>query len=204
MTKMSEPRSVTCGKNAPNRAQLLRESCVVRRVHRSAPVLYLVIALGLLLAACVIPPSLSVDTGSDSLPDSPPAITSISADQQTLVEPGLVVFGVNQQSTAIVSVTDTDIDDPIHVRWFVDYSVDNPLPPRVQCDAAPNGEASRTASCLLNTVCVQNDIGKQHLLEVAVFDRDLADGSGEPLFQFMAGSGGMTTNEIFQLQCQAQ
>jgi hypothetical protein len=128
----------------------------------------------------------------------------VSADQETLVEPGPVTFGVGQMSTAILSLLDTNANDMLLVRMFVDYSVMNPLPARVECVAPPNGTSVRSASCDLHTLCVAADVDKPppgHDLEIMVFNHQPAD-PGTPPFQDVAP--GQSTNVFYHLECEAQ
>jgi hypothetical protein len=181
---------------------------VVQHMHSSPAVRASSVGslLGLsLLGACVIPPSLSVSNGDGGVGNSPPAILSVSADQETLVQPGPVTFGVGQMSTAIVTLLDIDVGDTLLVRWFVDYSVQNALPARVECPSAPNNMPTRTATCDLHTLCVANDVDKPppgHDLEIVVFDRQPLD-PGTPPFQELP-PGGLSTNVFYHLECEAQ
>jgi hypothetical protein len=196
MTKMSDPHAVTTHRFTPNCVKGQVRSHLVHGVHRSAPVLYVVAFL--LLGACVIPPSLSVE-GDGGVGDSPPAILALSSDQQQLTQPGPASFGVGQMSTAIVSMVDTDLNDTLFVRWFVDYSTQNPLPARVECFAPPSGSATRSAQCDLHTLCVQKDVGVERDLSIVVFDRPLMD-PGNPPFQQMQ-PGGISSSWFFHLAC---
>jgi hypothetical protein len=167
--------------------------------------------LGLLgTGACVIPPSLSVG-GNDGGPDSAPAILSVVADQETLVAPGPVTFAVGQMppSSAIVSLLDTNTNDTLHVRWFVDYSLT--LVPRVECpDVAPNGSAVRTTTCDLASLCTQVDLEDAtetcddvpcHDLQIFVFNHEPDSGSGTPPYQDVAP--GESTSVFYHLECEA-
>ena len=195
MTQMSEPDRVTPPRFVLNRLKLLGRSHLVQRVHCCAPVLYVVV-LGLLLAACVIPPSLSVSDGGTQ--DAPPAILAVSSDTQQLPFNGSVTFGVGQKITGIVTLVDTDVDDTLTVRWFVNYQM-NPSPQRVECFAPPSGAAQRSATCDLSTLCENADVNTERDLTVVVFDRPLIT-PGDPPFQQMQ-AGGLSTNVFFHLDC---
>jgi len=198
MTQMSDPGRVTTRNFAPNCAKRLGRSRLVHGVHRSAPVLYVVAFL--MLGACVIPPSLSVE-GDGGVGDSPPAIIAVSSDQQQLSPNGSVTFTVAQVSTAIVTMVDTDLDDTLTVRWFVDY-VTNPSPQRLECLAPPSGSATRSATCDLSTLCENKDVGAERDLSILVFDRPLLV-PGSPPFQQMQ-AGGLSTSVFFHLECFSQ
>ncbi len=157
------------------------------------------------IVGCVIPPSLSVSNGDGGPGNSPPAILSLSVDAETLVQPGPMTLGVGQMSTAIVSLLDIDVGDTLLVRFFVDYSLSNPLPARVECVAASNGMPMRSATCNLQTLCVADDVDKPppgHDLEIVVFDRQPLD-PGEPPFQDVP-PGGLSTDVFYHLECEAQ
>lgn len=154
------------------------------------------------LAGCVIPPSLSVDN-TDGGVNSPPAILSVTSDQQALAEPGPVVFDMGATAGDLnVRVIDTDTQDQLFVRIFVDYNTPNRLDARARCTAPPSSKAERTATCKLNSLCVTEDLGVQRNMTVVVFDRDpLPPGDGEPAFQAMP-SGGLSTQRFYFLKCQ--
>src|SRR6185295_19556502 len=87
-----------------------------------------------MLAACVIPPSLRVE--DDAGVNSPPAITSVIGSPDALAEPGPYFVPSGQMAgTLSVSVLDTDVNDTLYLRIFLDYNtpVGNRVPPRVVC-----------------------------------------------------------------------
>lgn len=176
---------------------------MVQRVHGYRTLV--VHALGLLmlpLTACVLPPSLSVDT-TDGGVNSPPAITAVRSNEQELPEPGPVNFetGINAGMMSIALV-DTDVTDTLFVSLFVDYFVNKPTPPRATCVAAPTGTSQRTATCDLTALCTEADIPNPgRFLTVQVFDRPLAD-TGAPRFKLMMDEGGLTTSRSYYLNCQ--
>lgn len=174
---------------------------MVRRVHSCQP-MDAVPVLALLFGGCIITPDLSVQTDG-GINNSPPAIMAISSDDQQLgPSPGPVNFGVMAPSTALVTLLDTDLDNVLTVRWFVDYSSTNQLPARVECKAAASGNALRTASCDLHTLCVGNDVGPEHDLQIAVFDHDMRD-PGTPPYQD-DGPSGLSTSVFYHLNCFTQ
>jgi len=147
----------------------------------------------------VIPPSLSVDN-QDAGVNSPPAILAVRSDDQELPEPGPVLFEVGR-GMLNAELIDTDLQDTLFVRVFVDYTIDKATAPRVLCTASPTGNAQRTVTCSLNALCLRpDDIGQTRLMSIKVFDREPLE-SGDPAFQAMP-EGGLSTGKFFQLQCQ--
>ena len=157
--------------------------------------------LPLALASCVIPPSLSVS--EDAGVNSPPAILSVSSDQVVLPEPGPVAFEIGGNTDLSVSLIDTDADDTLYVRIFVDYNSPDRLDARSKCTAG-SGAARRTATCNLRSLCASTDLDTQRNMTVVVFDRLPDDsGKGDPPFQAMdVGSGGLSTSRFYFLKCQ--
>jgi hypothetical protein len=154
-----------------------------------------------MLVGCVIPPSLTI--GEDEPVNSPPAILSVTSDQQALPEPGPVVFDVGPTAGDLsVSLIDTDTLDTLYVRIFVDYNLPNQLDARAKCTAPPNMTPTRTATCHLNALCQAVDVGVERSMTIVVFDRlPLDPGEGEPPFQAMP-PGGLSTSRFYFLKCQ--
>lgn len=177
----------------------LARSGLARPVHaRPAVVLWpLLGSLVLSATGCVIPPSLSIDDG-DAGVNSPPAILAVRSDQQELAEPGPVTFA-RGSGTISVTLLDTDIEDTLYVRVFVDYKVTDPTAARSTCTAPPNGTTQRAATCDLSALCLTGDIGAERLMQVQVFDRELLE-SGAPQFKAMPPDG-LTTSRFYQLDC---
>ncbi|MDQ3365673.1 MAG: hypothetical protein M3680_09625 [Myxococcota bacterium] len=155
----------------------------------------------LVLSSCVIPPSLSVDN-QDAGINSPPAILAVRSDQSELPEPGPVVFARGEGSLN-VQLIDTDLLDTLYVRVFVNYTIDDPKPPRSTCTAPPpqTASATRNVTCDLTALCSMTDVGlDEHDMTVVVFDRQPLE-SGSPPFQAMP-EGGLSTGKFFHLKCQ--
>jgi hypothetical protein len=160
----------------------------------------MVSALALLLIGCVIPPSLEV--AEDAGINSPPAIVTITSDRQVLPEPGPVRFDQQTMDTLSISLIDTDVLDTLYVGIFVDYNLPDRLAARSRCFAPPTGDATRTATCRLNSLCVDADIGSTRNMQVVVFDRPPDDtGAANPPFQAMS-DGGWSTSRFYFLNCQ--
>ncbi len=197
MTKMSEPHCAPAGRAASKPSQSLEGSALARRVHASrSPVRY---ALPLvLLAGCIIPPSLS--TGEDEeKQNSPPMIVAVSTDAEKLFEPGPMAL-TKGQGTIRFDLLDTDVADVLVVGVFIGYDVDDPKPARAQCTAPPTGEPERSVTCSASAVCQSMDGGAQLHMTAVVFDRELAE-SGEPRFQAMKDELGLSTSRFFFVEC---
>jgi hypothetical protein len=153
------------------------------------------------LGGCLIPPQIEVAI-EDARTNSPPAITGVTSDRQALPEPGPVRFEQGRTAgTLTVSLVDTDLGDTLYVRIFVDYNLPNRLDARVRCMAPPSTDATRTTSCILSTLCTDDDIGVQRVMTIMVFDRQLLENGEDPAFQAML-PGGMSTSRVYFLTCQ--
>lgn len=183
-----------------------RGYAVARPLHAIARVLYRLAPVGFValpaagLVGCIIPPSLGVEQ-QDAGVNSPPSILSVRSDQTELPEPGPIDIEVNQASPLNLTLLDTDINDKLYVRVFLDYTNDAPTSPRSTCIAATSGTAQRTASCQAAGICISSDLDKDpHVMQVMVFDREPLDGSEKPLFQAMP-MGGLSTDRVYTLHC---
>lgn len=202
MTEMSEPDCVRSGKRAPNPSQALKGFLLARRVHETRspvcalPLLALYPALSL-TAGCILPPSLS--TGSeDAGVNSPPAIVAVRTDAETVFEPGPISL-TRGRGTINFELLDTDVEDALVVRVFVDYTIDDPTPARTQCTAASTTSAKRTVTCTASAICQMDDDGETHNLTAVVFDREPLE-AGKPEFQAMP-EGGLSTSRFFFVNC---
>lgn len=171
---------------------------VARPLHACVPVVLRLVPF-VMLAGCIFPPNLGVEQ-QDAGVNSPPAITSVRSDQTELPEPGPVDIAVGQMSPLNLTLLDTDVNDKLYVRVFVDYSKTNETSPRSTCPAATSGQATRTATCPMQGICLTSDIGKPHLMQVIVFDREPLETGEAPLFQAMP-MGGLSTDRAYQLNC---
>lgn len=201
---MSEPTSTRLAVARDNPATRNRRSPLARSLHGWAGAVRIVAMLLVAeLAGCVLPPSLSVDN-SDASVNSPPSILAVRSDQQEFPEYSTLTFEINTSSTLNLTLLDTDLDDTLYARVFVDYDLPtppNPTAPRSNCTPAAGGVAAqRSSTCDLHGLCVATDLGKTHVLSVVVFDRQVLD-SGTPLYQAMP-PGGLSTSRTFFLICQ--
>jgi hypothetical protein len=174
---------------------------VARAVHDVGSLVQAVAPIAMLtMVGCVIPPSLQVDN-QDAGFNSPPAILSVTSDLQALPEPGPVLFDRGATAGNLsLSLIDTDLQDTLYVRIFVDYNLPDRLPPRAQCMVSPNMNPMRTVTCGLQSLCALGDLGVQRSMSIVVFDR-LPLESGDPPFQEMP-SGGLSTSRFYFLKCQ--
>lgn len=175
---------------------------VARALHDyAAPVVRLVPLV--FVAGCIFPPNLGVEQ-QDAGVNSPPSVLSARTDQTELPEPGPVDIEVGQMSPLNLTLLDTDITDKLYVRVFVDYSTANRTAPRSLCPAATSGEATRTATCPMQGICLASDVRSTdmpHIMQIMVFDREPLDETGQqPLFQAMP-LGGLSTDRVYQLNC---
>jgi hypothetical protein len=153
----------------------------------------------LMFAGCVIPPSLSVDT-SDAAVNSAPAIVSVRADNTELADYADVVFERSVDVQLVITVHDTDVDDRIFCKVFVDYKPDDPKPARASSESAST-TVERTCTMSLAGLCQAADVGasKPPLMQVMVFDRPIVEGE-QPLYQAMA-PGGLSAARTYFLTC---
>jgi hypothetical protein len=174
-------------------------SALARAVHDCRTLVRPAILATLLIGGCVIPPDLSV-ANQDAGTNSPPAFLGIRTDEQELPEPGPVIFD-RGTGTFNAELIDTDVNDELFVRVFVNYTVENPTAPRVLCTAPTNGKAQRTVTCNTNALCLMTDtVGDQQFnMHITVFDREPLE-AGDPPFQAME-TGGLSTSRFYFLKC---
>lgn len=197
MTQMSDHHVNNELGFAANPARSLGVSPVARRVHDRG------VALGVmllsLLVGCVIPPSLSVEN-QDAGVNSPPAITAVRAESKALFEADTAVFAPNEGSLSL-ELIDTDINDTLYIRVFVDYTIDKPVNWRAALTVPSIAKVKRTGTVSVANVCTLDDVAsnKTFNMTVHVFDRDLLD-SGDPPFQAVP-EGALSSSKFFFLQC---
>jgi hypothetical protein len=201
---MSDPRSSSPADPACNPWQSQRGSPLARAVQATrAAVAIAGAALLMMLCAtlvgCIIPPSLRVESDSNS----PPVILTVSGDQTALAEPGPMVLEQGSTSTSLVlTLLDTDVRDDLYVRMFVDYNMPDRLPPRVACDVPHNDtnpQEIRTTSCNVSGLCLTADIPVQRILTIVVSDRRPMDFGADPQ---QVPDPGLSSNLVYFLRCQ--
>ena len=202
MTQMSEAHGRCCPAEHSNHQQSQGGSALARAVHAAGSIVVIATLLALCSGGCVIPPSLRVD--EDAPVNSPPAIVSVLGPSDALVEPGPYFVENGQMAgTLSVSLIDTNVDDTLYVRGYLDYNtpVGNRSAPRVRCLVPQSDNATRKATCDLAGLCLPPDVGSQHNLTLVVFDRPPADAGDDP--QAMpADSGGLSTSRFYFVHCQ--
>jgi hypothetical protein len=199
MTPMSESEHAVIDGRCANSASPHARSPLARALHHRARVWAVVTSV--LFAGCIIPPSLSV-SAEDAGIDSPPSITSARSDLLELVEPGPYLFPTApdaQNETINLTLLDTDVDDALYVRIYVNYTVSAPTAPRSTCSAVSNSSAVRTTTCSLAALCLPSDPAGFQIMEIVVFDRQPLD-VGAPMFKAIP-AGGESTTRTFQLGC---
>jgi hypothetical protein len=203
-TKVSESGTPARPRGARNAATSNALARVARTLHVSSPVLRLAMTTGLVAAAgCIFPPSIEFEQ-RDAGTNAAPSITSVRGpDQQELKlgEPFIVSPG--QDGDLTVTVFDSDVDDLLYIKVFVDYREQAaPLNARSQCTAGPDMQAeTRAARCALTALCTMMDIGLPHSMEIDVYDRP-PDSTAEltPPFRATLPPGLKSTN-YYPLQC---
>lgn len=166
---------------------------MARRVHYLTTML--LVGLPLLASGCVVPPPLELDQ-PDAGANSPPAILSIRGDNAVEYQEQGVVALIRGQGSFTATLYDTDLDDTLYVRVFVNWTPDNPEGPRALCSATPLPSPSsvRTTTCDLTGVCPP---GADHTMIVEVYDREVID-TGQPLHRV---TDGLRTNRTYTLSC---
>ncbi|MEZ4402210.1 MAG: hypothetical protein R3B06_19440 [Kofleriaceae bacterium] len=130
--------------------------------------------LAVALTGCVIPPPLNTDD-PDAAVNHPPAFRSVkdsAGDELTRPGPHEFVVGVGDLR---ITVADTDAQDTLYVRMFIDYGVPVPTPVRAACEASPGATPTveRTITCPLLGVCTDDLAdGALHVFEVDLLDRE--------------------------------
>lgn len=195
MTKMSDSDATEKAGCASNCSITKALGSLARGLHISCAVRALV---AVSIPGCIIPPSLSVDV-QDAGVNSPPAITGVRSENSDVAEPGPLVIARNTNATLDLTLLDTDLNDVLYVRVFVDYADTAPTAPRSACNAPAGKTAERAATCQLNALCLPADVGQTRLMRVVVFDRGLLD-VGMPAFMAMP-TGGQKTGRTYQLKC---
>jgi hypothetical protein len=190
---MSEP---------PNpKPSAVEQLAMARPLHAAGVLRVLLISSFAMFAGCVIPPSLSVDTADAGI-NSAPAIVSVRADLVEFPQFATLVFEKGNGAGQLnVTLHDTDLDNTLFVRVFVNYNRPDPTPARAQCEAAGR-TVERTCSANMQAVCTTEDIGANPLpiMQVFVFDRE-PEPDIQPPFQGMP-PGGLSTSMTFFLRCQ--
>ena len=179
MTGMSESLRAGAGDFGPKCSRSLAKARVARPVHEIRVVLFgLTLFLVALLAACVVPPPLEVDT-ADAAPNSPPNIMQVRDSAANSLRPPatLTVNTAGPATDVDLTLYDPDADDDLTVQLFVNYNPLAPLDARAECPVPPAADGSRTRStrCTTAGLCTDVPTGTPQRLEIEVYDRAPAD-----------------------------
>jgi hypothetical protein len=199
MTQMSDPHShhsVAAHANCASSWARSRRRALAWPLHGAAVPVGLVFLL--MFVGCVFPPSLSVDVTTDAGANAAPAITSVRADGVELPEFAKVNFERGAGTLNLV-LYDTDLDDTLYAKAFIEYRTTDPTPARSNCLTA-GSTVQRSCTLDLAGLCQAADVGVQRLMQLLVFDRQVLD-TGEPLYQAMP-PGGLSTSRTYFLICQ--
>ena len=204
MTEMSEPHGRRGGEIERKSPRSLERFALARPVHGVGSLVLasplLLALLTLLIAGCILPPSLS--TGDqDAGVNSPPAIIAVRTEAADLFEPGPIAL-IRNRGTLSLELLDTDVDDPLVVRVFIDYTIEDETPHRTQCTVPISGTPRRNVTCSASPICQTVDIGKRRNMSIVVFDRVPLE-SGAPEYQAMP-PGGLSTSRFFFADCAEQ
>jgi hypothetical protein len=153
-----------------------------------------------MFTGCIIPPSLSSTDAGAKGANSAPAIISVRADGVELPEYSTVTFE-RGLGTLNLTVHDTDLDDELFCKIFVNYNNPDQTPPRANSETA-GGAVERSCTLVLAGLCQSDDIGASPppLMQVLVFDRKPLDNDERPLYQAMIPEG-LSTSRTYFLRC---
>src|SRR5262249_9299088 len=149
MTRMSDSHSFIRRARQRKPWQSRGGSPLARAVHarRSVVGTVMMLLFCAMLVACVIPPSLRVE--DDAGVNSPPASVPVLGSPDALAEPGPYFVPAGQMAgTLSVSLLDTDVNDTLYLRIYLDYNtpVGNRVPPRVVCPVPQSNKPARTST----------------------------------------------------------
>ena len=200
MSVFARAFSATAGAIASNPAGLSTRARFVHSFARTVKTAVVVCVVGV-GGSCVVPPALGLDV-PDGGTNSPPDILSILGDNATAFPLSGTVPEIKGSGSATIKLIDSDLNDTLYVRFFVDWLPDDPTPPRSSCSVTPSlpATAIRSAECDLSGLCQSADIGVTRSLLVEVYDRQPLD-SGTPLFRAVP-SPGLSSAQAFSLLCQ--
>jgi len=192
---------------APKLSNLLDNGRMARGMHRLRSVVLSSLASAVVpmsLAACVVPPSVQPEDDNSEVPNNPPAIRKVTDSAgQELTRPGPLAFVVGAGMVNVFAA-DTDLDDTLYVRMYIDYGLADATPFRVQCESAPGNSplVEREVNCPLLGLCTDGLIdGQTHIFELDVLDREPISTAARP-FRGVTVPGEISTF-WWQLTCVA-
>jgi hypothetical protein len=123
-----------------------------------------------LLASCVVPPPLEVDT-SDGGVNAPPTIVNVIDTSGTSRRPPDTITLLTTPQEIIVNLVERDVEDELFLQLFVDYQL-MVHDADVNCTAPPTADRSstRSTSCVTTSLC--DTAPSEHTLEIEVYDRE--------------------------------
>lgn len=193
VTPMSGSRTIAVPPTGMPVNRFRHLNVLARRVHLVA----LMLAVASAAASCVVPPPLQLDE-PDAGANSPPMIISIRGDNAVEYQEQGVVALIRGQGSFTATLYDTDLDDTLYVRVFVNWTPENTVAANAACSATPlpTPSSTRTATCDLSGVCLPG-AGANDQMIVEVYDREPLD-TGQPLHRVTEG---LRTNRTFTLSC---
>lgn len=130
------------------------------------------LVLSAVLGGCVIPPPLQTDK-PDAAVNHPPAFRSVKdGTGEELTRPGPHVFEVGAGELRITAA-DTDTDDTLFYRMYIDYGLTTQTQVRADCSVSPGAmpTVERTTTCSLLGVCTDDIATGTHVFELDLMDR---------------------------------
>ncbi len=196
MTPLSGLGSVQIPAQRGNSAESKHLDRVVHNLHRLLGVRLALAVTVSTSPACVVPPPLSLEQ-ADARANAAPAVVGVRGDDATDHPPGDVLTLFANQGTLSITAYDSDLEDTLFVRVFVDYTTLVPTAPRTECQVAPATPRlpERTATCEATTLCVE---GGDHELDIDVYDREPVTVGADPPYRTTTG---LTGSRHLTLQC---
>lgn len=136
--------------------------------------------LSLVGMSCVLPEPL--DAVDDVKVNYPPSI--VSTDPDSTAGPVTIPADITMPREFSITVQDLNVDDTLHVRFFIDYSASsNPAAPVQLIDIPPGTMAQRSpASVKIGCTGLLMTSG-MHTITAVVADRPFIDDNTPPLFR---------------------
>ena len=194
VTAMSDLLLVRACKHRSNHPGSHDKADPARFVHGVRPVIPAAFVVLAMASGCVIPPSLSLEE-NDAAVNSPPVLRDVRDEVGNPFErpgPRDVVVGAGR---LVITAADNDLDDTLFVRFYLDYGLVNPTPPKITCQALPGATPTveRQVTCSLIGVCNSGDVGALHVFEIDVYDRMPIDDEPTRVNRSVAAPGEVST-----------
>ncbi len=156
--------------------------------------------------ACVIPPPLQLDESDSGVNATPVIVSSGPAPEFSF--PGPLVMEHSDQRRLTLTLSDSDVDDTLHVRIYRDYGMPDESNFVSSCTFPPSGERTRVGDCLTQSFC--NGLAPtdqdNKVLEAVVADRAFLDesdpaGEGQPAYRRLP-TGTATSVRAWIMTCE--